>query len=309
MSTPNTATPVSVAFITNAQGEILWVWDDEWGCFALAMTRPRVGASAIESPEYAARRAAARALGVPVRIGHHVSLDPEVFVSGRDLTRRRYRFDVYRAEAHPDFANRVVSVPHIWLAPHRALGNRYEPLSESCRWIVASLADQGFLPGRSQYTGALIIRRDHHDKQQFLLRREAGWGYALPTKRRKPEETYREAAERVAREELGLIPEKNVNLEPTRLCVVTSRDHSQSEQTETFYCHGVFDATLVGTPAFTSTAPLVWVDAKTIIAGAVRDHLTFDGKKAPDDRVSPTTVHILQELDYVPTIDAGLVMP
>src|SRR5262245_61211287 len=104
MSEPYTTVPVSIALILNSEGKCLWVWDEEWGCFATPMTRPKVGTSDVERPAPAALRAGAKTLGVPVRAGQHVQLEPELFVSGRALRMRRYRYDVYRVEPHPDFA-------------------------------------------------------------------------------------------------------------------------------------------------------------------------------------------------------------
>ena len=307
MADPYATVPVSVALIRDPSDNILWVWDDEWGCFALPTTRPKVGTSDMERPADAARRAAAKALGVPVRVGQHVRLEPELHVSGRDLTMRRYRYDVFRADPHPDFAARVAPpAPHLWLAPHRALSGEYEPLSATCRWVVAGLVSDGYLPGRSQYTAVLVVRREHHGKKQFLLRREPGWGYALPTKRRANGESYAAAAERVAREELG-VSGAALGLTPASEAVVTSRDLSRAEQTPTFYCHGVFEAVAPAATAFATTGDLVWADAKTILGGEVDDHLTADGRKAPAGRVSPTALHILQELDHVPAVDRSVV--
>jgi ADP-ribose pyrophosphatase YjhB (NUDIX family) len=272
------------------------------------MSWPKVGSSDIENPHHAARRAAARVLRVPVRVGQHVQLEPELFVLGRDLTRRRYRYEVYRAEPHPDFAKRLaIPGPHLWLTPSRALAGDYDRLSESCRWVVARLVRDGLLPGRSQYTAVLIMHQNHNGMGQFLLRHEPGWGYALPTKRRQPRESYAAAAERVAREELGLDPAK-LGLMLAREAVVTARDLSQSEQTSTFYCHGVFEATVPDRTAFTSTSPLVWVNATTIIAGQVHDTIAHDGNPAPPAPVSPTAKHILQELDELPMIDPDVVL-
>ena len=252
------------------------------------------------------RREGARA---PVRVGQHVRLETELFVSGRGLTARRYEYDVYRTEAHPDFAEAPhVAAPHVWLAPHRALAGDYEPLSASCRWVVAALVRDGYLPGRSQYTAVLVLYRDYHGKRQVLLRREPGWGYALPTKRRRDGESYPAAAGRVARDELGIDPAA-LGLKPTRETVVTARDLSRSEHTYTFYCHGVFEAAVPDGTGFATAGALVWADAKTVLAGDVRDHQTPDGQKAPDDRVSPTAQHILQELGLIPLIDPVLVRP
>ena len=60
---------------------------------------------------------------------------------------------------------------------------------------------------------------------------------------------------------------------------------------------------------FASARPLVWADANAVVGGHVRDQLDTAGRRAPDDRVSPTAVDILQELDLVPLIDPNLVNP
>ena len=291
---------VSVALIRNPKDELLWTWDDEWGCFALPMSRMRAGESDVETPLQAAHRAAARTLGVPVKLGQHVALAPQAFVSGRDLTWRRYRYQVFKAEAHPDFADRVaVHGPHFYLPPHRAAWEEYEPINRSSRWIIATLVADGLIPGRSQYTAALVVERLHLGKRQFLLRLEADWGYALPTKRREAGESYAAAAERVAQEELGLAP-GDLKLQQSAEAVVTDRERSRSEQTDTFYCHGVFPVQVPEAQAFTSAQPLVWADAATIASGRITDRTTTTGQKAPDAGVSPTARHILQELDVVP---------
>lgn len=309
MTQPPTTVPISTALVLDPEGKLLWTWDDEWGCFALPMTRPKVGASDLEQPGHAARRAGAAALGVPVRVGQHARLDPELFVSRRDFTMRRYQYNVFRIEPHPDFATAVaVRGPHLWLTAHRALSGDYEPFSDSCRWVVGELVGRGLIPGRSQHTAALVLRRTHNGKHQFLLRQEPGWGYALPTARRAQGENYAAAAHRCAREELGLDPAV-LGLTQGRATVITARDLSRTENVPTFYCHGVFEGEPPAGAAFRSANPLVWADAREVLVGRITDRLTPDGQKAPDDMVSPTARHILQELDHVPLVDTDAVTP
>jgi hypothetical protein len=71
---------------------------------------------------------------------------------------------------------------------------------------------------------------------------------------------------------------------------------------ETFYLHGVFEADAPTGLVIRSARPAVWADARTILEGAVHDRLTPDGRPAPDAGVSPTAVHILQELDRIPAV-------
>ncbi len=296
---PDTAR-VGVALIENESRELLWVWDDDWGCFALPMSRLRVGESALERPDEAAARAAARALGVPVVLGKSVALTPQHFVSGRDQAWRTYRYHVYKVSAHPDFTPTVTG-PHLWLAPHRSARAEYRPLSASGRWVVAALAAEGLLPGRSQYTAAVLLRRRHLGRWQFLLRLEPGWGYSLPTKKRNAGESYADCARRVLTNELGL-PADAVPLHPATESVVTERAKSVSEQTDTFYCHGVFTADVPEEVAVKSDRPLVWADAAAVAAGRLSDRTDTGGQKAPDADVSPTALRVLMELEVIPSV-------
>lgn len=296
---PDTAL-VGVALIENADRELLWVWDDVYGCFALPMSRVRVGESALERPDEAAARAAARALGVPVVLGKSVALTPQHFVSGRDQAWRTYRYHVFKAHAHADFTPSIAG-PHLWLPPHRSARSEYRPFSASGRWVVAALTANGLLPGRSQFTAAVLLRRKHLDKWQFLLRLEPGWGYSLPTKRRAADEPYTTAAERVLTAELGLKADA-VPLNPATESVVTERAKSVVEQADTFYCHGVFTADVPADLPVKSDRPLVWADAAAIASGWLSDRTDTTGQKAPGADVSPTALRILMELEVIPTV-------
>lgn len=290
-------TAVSVALITNAAGELLWIWDSEEECFALPSTAVRVGA-APEQPDRAAQRAAARALGVPVTVGHHVRLESAAFVTGRDRVSHRFRFEVFRVSAHSDFAERVaIREPHLWLPVHRAISREfhYEPFSAASRWVVASLVHEGWLQGRIQHTTALVLRRVVAGRPQYLLRQEPEWGYALPGKRRRAGESYLECARRIARDELGVHP-ADVGLTEGHFTVVRDRAYSASEHADTVYFHGVFEATVPEDVVFKSQNPLVWVDLNTIASGALTSvQKTTNDEPAPPDAISGTVAHILAE--------------
>ena len=129
-------------------------------------------------------------------------------------------------------------------------------------------------------------------------------GYALPTKRRSPDESYLAASHRVARDELGVDPGK-LGLS-TGHETVTGRELSRSEQADTFYCHGVFEGAVSAGTAFASAAPLVWVDATAIASGTVSGHVAVDGRPAPDDGVSPTARHILEDRGHVPFLGSDV---
>jgi hypothetical protein len=306
MSHPSEAAgSVSYAIIRDPEGDLLWVLDGR-GIFTLPKVLLNAGATESER-RFAALRAGSAALGVPVLADHHVKLPPEYRAACRDIPPGRFGFDAYRVTPHPDFAQAVaVRQPHVWLPPHRSLRRGYEPFSNSARCVVAALAERGFLPGRSQYTGVIVLSRTGNGRKQFLLRHEPDWGYGLPTKRRRRGETYAAAAERVARDELGLDP-AGLALRPASETVVTDREVSRSEQALTFYCHGVFETELPPGGQLHSANPLVWVDAATVLGGQVRGQHDTDGRRAADAAVSPTAVHILQELDRVPFVDPGLV--
>lgn len=298
---------VSVVIHRDAEGNVLFVWDDARSCFSLPLEVVRAGATDADRAT-AAVRAAARALRLPVRVAQHIPLAPEQVLSANDLPPGRYRYDVYRVNPHPDFAaTPALPGAHLRLAAFRAAARGYEPLSDASRWIVVALVDGGFLPGRSQYTGVLALSRAHNGRNQFLLRHEPGWGYALPTKRRQKDEGYADAAIRAASEELGVDPAA-LKL-PTAYRLVTTRDTSRVEEVDTFYCHGVFPAVVPADVTFSSARPLVWADANAVVSGQIRDQLDTDGRRAPDDQVSPTAVDVLQELDLVPLIDPNLVNP
>jgi hypothetical protein len=137
------AIQVAVAVVRDAEGRLLWTFNRKWGLFCLPMTRCRQGQHAVEPPEQAAARAAAEALGAPVRIGRALAVLDHHGLSRRDFTRKEYTYAVYEAAWHPRYADRLeLARPFLWLSPQEALSLEYQPLSAACLDIVTWLVEQ-----------------------------------------------------------------------------------------------------------------------------------------------------------------------
>ena len=95
-------------------------------------------------------------------------------------------------------------------------------------------------------------------------------------------------------------PSGSSNTRMTWAVSITERAKSVSEQTDTFYCHGVFTADVPENLPLKSDRPLVWVDAATVASGNVHDRTGTTGERAPDAPVSPTARQVLTDLELVP---------
>ena len=206
---------VAVTIIQDEEGQILWIWNEEWGCFALPMSQVRGGPDIDESPHHAAARAAARALGVPVQVeplwdvpstGHAPPNEPApieaqarpvwgkvklsaMWVSGRDYKVKHYNYCLFQAKPHPHFADAVrPQQPCLWLSAHGALSGLYEPLSHSVLGILRTVVEKKLIRGRKQETCQLVICRGKGKDRRVLLRFNSNWGYALPAKRKGPKD-------------------------------------------------------------------------------------------------------------------------
>ena len=237
---------VSVAIVTDQNMRVLLTFNDNWGMFTLPMSRRRQGTKGKEPATRAAIRAAALVLGVPVRLVDAAHGPRRVLgrlESSRQLKDKFYTYDVYHVEPHPDFAERLqIQKPHLWLAPHLVLSGAYDPISESARFILRGVLSDFEIPARIQRTiAALIVHRRHAERgPQFLMRLNPDWGYWLPAKRwaaaralARPAEhpaLALAAAERVAREELGLDPATDVTLSPARSLELTTHGISQTKE-------------------------------------------------------------------------------
>jgi hypothetical protein len=266
----------AVALVTNRNNQILLVLNDLWGGFSPPMTKRRRGKLENEPMPRAAIRAAVEALGVPVRLveGEHKRHSAQI-QSGRQLVVKNYIYDIYHVEPHPHFVDRLhIRQPHLWLSPHWVLSGEYEPISESARVIVRAVLKEFEIPARIQRTSVLVIQRKHSERGlQFLVQRNPDWGYTLPAKRWEPPETAKPedlpalaqaAAERVAREELGLEPAKDVTLTTARSAEFPTHGVSETKVApahgaETDYIHSLFDAELRHPEKLRSDHALAWI--------------------------------------------------
>jgi hypothetical protein len=265
----NPLTDVVVSLLTDKEGRVLLPWSDGWGGFALPMTKRRRGQGIIEPERQAALRAAAEAMGVPCRIGDRLTMLLEQLVSERDHQTKRYTYRIYRAQTHPPDANRArILPPAIWLTPNEAFSGEYEPITQSSLDILSHVVYRGHLPGRVQFTSALVVRRRTPSHSEFLLRYNRDWGYALPTKARKPEDDPLEMARQIALQELDLRPGAEIMLSQPHLPTFNTYDMSESAGEQTYYHHSLFWGE-VQVP-LGGSQPLVWAAAAEIQAGRLR---------------------------------------
>ena len=301
---------VAVAVIMDEADQILWTWNEEWGTFTLPMTKIRAGKEMVEPARCAAVRAAAEALGVPVQVGSKPwTVIAAMRVSDRDYVVKHYTYHIFRAEAHPDYAAALcIRQPHIWLAAHVALSGVFEPLSHSAREILYNLAKQRLISGRKQETCVLILARDQNGKREFLLRWNPNWGFALPAKRKAPEEDALAVAGRVASKELDLDPNTDVTLKPAKTPKIQTFGTSYTTKKPgygipTDYDDWVFDAALNNPGKLQSAEPLAWVTKEEIQAGATAtEHPVSASSRVPPGKISPTVFQILSTLDEIPWI-------
>jgi hypothetical protein len=310
---------VAVALVTDAEQRVLLTLNEGWGSFSLPMTRRRRGRNGNEPPTRSVLRIAAEALGTPVRLVES-SRGPKPLLlrleSGRQLQDKMYAYHVFHVEPHPDFADRLrIRQPHLWLSPHLVLSGVYEPISESSRFILRdAMADFG-IPARLQHTSVLIVRRDDPGRgRQFLVRWNPNWGYALPAKRWAPPDSARAedrataamaGADRVAREELGLEPARDVTLLPARIPEYATHSVSLNEAAPAFgevtdYQHSLFDAVLRHPEKLQSQLPLAWVTEDEINQGWTAATQCEPGAPSgPPGRVSRATSEILRHLGLI----------
>jgi hypothetical protein len=139
----------------------------------------------------------------------------------------------------------------------------------------------------------------------------------LPAKRWQPPESARlderpalamAAAERVAREELGLVPATDVTLSPARSAEFTTHGISETKKIrafgETDYIHSLFDATLVHSEKLQSDHALAWVTPTEIHerwTGA--SHGEQRAPQGPAGRISRTAYEILVHGGSIPEDD------
>jgi 8-oxo-dGTP pyrophosphatase MutT (NUDIX family) len=284
---------VAAALIVDKEQRLLWTWSRSWGSFGWPMTKVRPG----ESHGQAAERAAAEALGVPVRAGKDLDPRADLYVSDRDNAMKLYSFRVYRVEPHPHYPSPSPVGSHVWLSAADALSGDFRPLSPTCLELTGQLVAEGQWPGRSQLTSTLVVTAGPQDDRRFLLRWNESWGYALPAKRRGEGGDMLAAARRVAADELGLDPSTDLRLAPAHPPTIPIRDESESAGVPTFYVHSLFRAVLAEGARPKSDAPLVWVTVADVVKGATdASRPEPGGGAARPGPVSRTVYRILQAL-------------
>jgi hypothetical protein len=310
---------VSVAIVTDHNKQVLLTFNDDWGMFTLPMSRRRQGHHSREPATRAAIRAAAEAVGVPVRLVDQDQRPSRVLArleSGRQLRNKFYTYDVYHVEPHSDFAGRLqIRQPHLWLSPHLVLSGAYDPISESVRFILRGVLADFDIPARIQHTSVLVIQRHHPERGLlFLMRRNPDWGFSLPAKGWQPPESAKPegrpalalaAAERVAREELGLTPATDVMLRPSRSAQFTTHGISKTKRFpdfgETNYVHHLFDATLHNPEKLQSDRPLAWITPREIdYRFTAASHGEALAPLGPPGRISRTAYEILVHAGLIP---------
>lgn len=299
---------VAVALVMKKEREILWTINKNWGAFALPMTKRRLAAGQLEPADQAAARAGAEVLGVPVIVGARWAALPELKLSGRDGAVRRYAYEVFRVEPHPDFAHTLGRPDLLWLTEEHIFGGVFRPpVSSTSAEIVTDLMLEGRIPRRTQQDGTVIFQRLRGSDKVFLLRWNPDWGFALPSKRKQDQEPAHETANRVLTQELQLVPGTDTRIRPSAIHRNTTFSVSRTAGIDTFYVHWLFDGEILGASQPQSSEaelPLVWASKQQMVDGKI------DGPpqplrpgKAQPGKISPTVIQILSALDYVSWIN------
>lgn len=303
---------ISVALIMDeSKQKFLWTWDEEWRAFCLptrGLKHFPSSSGPIPNPsaaQVAAEQAAAKALGVPVLVKHvavnkQPRLKPILQRSGGDGELKSYVANVFRAEAHPKFADRLhLAQPHVWLAGHESQSGDYRPLSVTSLGIISQLVDAGLVPGRNVRASTLLLWRGPDNAREYLMRMHTGWtSYFFPSKKQESNESPMDAAERSAKEELGLEPWQAVTLTSASDAPVTINHFSEDEKTDTFYIHRPFRASLQVGAQPSADRGLVWVPLVDIVGGNTWDPKSVSASSAEAHTVSPSARTILEFLGH-----------
>ena len=129
---------IAVALLKLGKDKVALTWNDNWGAFALPMTKIDTGKPA-ETAEHAALRAAAEVLQLPVRVaaGQAAKAMRALQLSDRDGEIKDYHFHVVPVEIHPDFA--AVSINHrpvIFATVDHLQTGDIQPISPSVKPII-----------------------------------------------------------------------------------------------------------------------------------------------------------------------------
>lgn len=313
---------VAVALVTDPKQRVFLTLSESWSAFTPPMDERRRTDQGAEPWSRAALRAAVEALGVPVRLVEGGPLQLKVPLhSGRELVDKLYTYNVFHVEPHPDFADALQTrKPHLWLSPHQILSGQYEPISWSARFILRDVLHAFDIPARVQHTSVLVAQRVSPERgRQFLLRREAGWGYALPTKRWDPPAqndpaalaaAALAAAQRVAREELGVEPGRDAAITPATPPEYTNHGISPTKGApafgaETDYVHALFRAELRPPGSLRSDQPLAWVTDEEVQLGYTAAADGPGTEPGPWGRISRTVPEILTHLGLLEPTGRG----
>ncbi len=147
MFTPETL-KIGVALVRVDDGRLLVTWNDNWGAFALPMSKCGAYGTREETPAVAAVRAAAEALVRPCRAvpGGAEVVIRKVQLSARDGELRNYDLTVVPVEVHPDYAPPVLDHRPVVLAqPGQLLAEAVQPVSDSMKPIMEALLENGQL--------------------------------------------------------------------------------------------------------------------------------------------------------------------
>jgi len=257
---------VAAAVITDASEQLLVSLNESWGAFTLPMSRIRTGPDADETPEFAAVRAAAEVLGVPVRLGagrYQVGL---LELSGRELAEKTYAVHLVRVEPHPAFADRLaIRAPHFWAAPFLLAEGHYEPLSPMLPRLVRTIQAEFGVPDRLQPVTTVILTRASPEGQRFLLRWSPKWAaWNFPSRRRDPDDAPSDAFAALARKELGVETVAGLEIRPDEFVIDSVPSGNRAKpwrDVRTRYRHLVGLAEWAGAEDPKSDEELRWVTA------------------------------------------------
>jgi len=241
--TDNLAVQVAVAVVTDPEQRHVWVWNEKWGVFGLPMSKVRPRANSREPAERAAFHAGAEALGVPVRVlpgTLRLPLRRKGFSERQGMV-RRYAYQIYGVEPHPDFAARVAPPgPHLWLTAAQALEAGYEPLSPTSRDIldrVLLLYPPGRAPlRRSRAALAIVWRPGPGGRPLWLAQWNSGWKcFHLVGGHKHRNETFRQCLLREVTAELHLQEGTDFSADEKPLTRQEYTAYSERYKAETMY--------------------------------------------------------------------------
>jgi hypothetical protein len=139
-------TPLAAAVIFDSRGRLLLVWNDNWGAFALSMTKLHCEQPE-ETHEQSGVRTVAEVLGLPTRV---VPDKAAKFARGlqespRDGDIKDYQYKLVPIEVHPDFASHIRSQPFVWALINKLQTGEYQPISKSVEALLRECVEWGWI--------------------------------------------------------------------------------------------------------------------------------------------------------------------